>query len=203
MNLFQAMKGQTLKVLTRNLDKDIGAKTYVKSALNDIDSELGKYNKLSAFNTVKRLTNAELAKQWRADARAARQDPRKLANKLYKKSTKGKDFVSAQDIVESYQSAADTLGAAKNAAHNVQGIVSTAIQSAAYSPEQNTFFVRFVGGDKDYAYPNATDNLMRGWINAGSKGKYFNRNVKRLAQPSYRGDLGAAEASEETVAMYQ
>lgn len=203
MNLFQAMKGQTLKVLTRNLDKDIGAKTYVKSALNDIDSELGKYNKLSAFNTVKRLTNAELAKQWRADARAAKQDTNRVANKILKQSTKGQKFVSMGDILNSYEAAAEAKGAAKNASHNVQGIISTAIQSAAYSPEQKTFFVRFVGGDKDYAYPNATDNLMRGWINAGSKGKYFNRNVKRLAQPSYRGDLGAAEASEETVAMYQ
>lgn len=203
MNLFQAMKGQTLKVLTKNLEKDIGAKRYVKSALNDIGNEVGKYGKLSAFNTIKRLTNAELAKQWRKDTRAAARDERKLADKILKKSTKGQNFVSAQDITESYQQAADTVGAAKNAAHNVGGIISTAIQSAYYSPEQNAFFVRFVGGDKDYAYPNATSNLMRGWINAGSKGKYFNRRVKRLAQPNYRGDFPAAQESEETVAMYQ
>lgn len=66
------------------------------------------------------------------------------------------------------------------------GIQSSAIKRVAHDPKKNVAFVQFRQGGKNYAFPNITEDNMRKWMLAGSKGKYFWSNVKEHAQKNFR-----------------
>ena len=66
------------------------------------------------------------------------------------------------------------------------GAESTAIQRVQYEPNRKIAFVDFAGGGKTYAYPNVSTNTMNDWMRAGSKGRFFNRLVKKHSVKGFR-----------------
>lgn len=64
---------------------------------------------------------------------------------------------------------------------------STAIQYVQYEPTRKIAFVNFQRGNGNtYAYPNVSPQSMGAWLRAGSKGKFFHRNIKKHAIKGYR-----------------
>lgn len=57
-------------------------------------------------------------------------------------------------------------------------VTSTAIKAFTWNPETHSLFVTFVGGDKEYEYPNVPEEYVKALESASSKGRYLNNVIK-------------------------
>ena len=63
-----------------------------------------------------------------------------------------------------------------------ESVVSSAIDTIQYDPKSKIAHVKFVNGNKNYAYPNVTKDAILKFLNASSKGRYWNYTFN----PTYR-----------------
>lgn len=61
------------------------------------------------------------------------------------------------------------------------GVESTAVDSYRYDPLTGDLNVKFVGGDKEYTYPNVPKSVVKDFGNAPSKGRF----VHDVLKPEY------------------
>ena len=60
----------------------------------------------------------------------------------------------------------------------VADIASTAIHRVRYNPETKNLYVTFVGGDKEYLFPNVPEDAVKKFLNASSKGRHYGLRIK-------------------------
>ena len=70
---------------------------------------------------------------------------------------------------------------------SVDNISSTAIDSMDYNPKTEVMNIKFRNNNKTYAYPNVPEDAIEGFMDAGSKGRYYNNQLKQYSVPSFRG----------------
>lgn len=59
---------------------------------------------------------------------------------------------------------------------------SSAINKFVYHKLTKTLIVVFQSGDKRYEYPNVPENLVREWMRAESKGRYYHKEIRKYGQ---------------------
>ena len=60
-------------------------------------------------------------------------------------------------------------------------ISSTAIDNINYNPKSRDLLVQFKGNSKKYLFPKVPEDVVRDWLKASSKGRFYNRNVKQYS----------------------
>lgn len=61
-------------------------------------------------------------------------------------------------------------------------IDSTAIQRIRYNPKTGDLYITFKNGKgTQYLFPNVPEDVVRRFLNASSKGRYYNREVKKYS----------------------
>ena len=73
---------------------------------------------------------------------------------------------------------------------DMQMVDSSTMESVGYDRSTRELFVRFVGG-RLYAYLDVDEHVFQELLLAGSKGSYFNREIKPRYQFSGRGSRPA------------
>lgn len=69
--------------------------------------------------------------------------------------------------------------------YNVHAIKSTCIASWDYNPSTGDLTVYFTGdSSKGYLFPKVPKDVVKRWINAPSKGQYYNKVIRRYADYS-------------------
>ena len=63
----------------------------------------------------------------------------------------------------------------------VADIASTAIHRVRYNPKTKNLYVTFVGGDKEYLFPNVPEDAVKKFLNASSKGRHYGLRIKPYA----------------------
>lgn len=58
---------------------------------------------------------------------------------------------------------------------------STAIDTIDYNPKKQDLLVKFRGGTKRYLFPKVPEEVVRKWLNASSKGRFYNKNIKQFS----------------------
>lgn len=72
----------------------------------------------------------------------------------------------------------------RNANAETSFVDSSAVESFHYDPEKKNLDIKFVGGDKEYRYPDVPRNVANGLYAAPSKGAYVNSVVSRYSDIS-------------------
>lgn len=92
-------------------------------------------------------------------------------------------FVTNEEVLEQAEIGAGDVVTEDEVEENIGSVLvpSTAIESYQWDPKTETATVRFKGGDTDYDFPNVPKEVMEGWGDAQSKGKYYNAVIKQYS----------------------
>lgn len=72
----------------------------------------------------------------------------------------------------------------RNANAETSFVDSSAVESFRYDPEKKNLDIKFVGGNKEYRYPDVPRSVANGLYAAPSKGAYVNSVVSRYSDIS-------------------
>lgn len=60
-------------------------------------------------------------------------------------------------------------------------VASTAIKSFDYDPKKEDLDIQFAGGSKKYRFPDVPSEVVSEWMEAPSKGKFYNAVIKQYS----------------------
>lgn len=67
-----------------------------------------------------------------------------------------------------------------------ENVASTAIDSVRYDPKKKIMWIRFVGGDKEYAFPNVPKDKIQQFLKAQSKGRFYHQDLAKYSVKGFR-----------------
>lgn len=60
-------------------------------------------------------------------------------------------------------------------------ISSTAIDNINYNPKKKDLIVQFKNNSKKYLFPKVPESVVKDWLKASSKGRFYNKHVKEFS----------------------